>query len=138
MLTKDAIEHFGSQAALARALGIKPPSVQDWGAHVPPLRQLQLERITNGQLRADPDVFGQSGPEAACIASAAACPKLPRHQSTGQAVGRAGNGGGVIEFSKGGPAESDERSPASAGSAAPQVPPAAESAASPPPGGAGS
>ena len=61
MLTKDAIAHFNnSQAELARALGIKPQSVTDWGDTVPKLRQLQLERITGGMLKAAPDVFGVS------------------------------------------------------------------------------
>jgi DNA-binding transcriptional regulator YdaS (Cro superfamily) len=52
MLTKDAIAHFKTEAALARALGIRAQSVQDWGTTVPALRQLQLERITEGVLRA--------------------------------------------------------------------------------------
>lgn len=56
MLTKDAIAYFGSQAALARALGIKPPSIASWGEHVPPLRQLQIERISNGVLTASPGI----------------------------------------------------------------------------------
>lgn len=59
MLTSDALAYFdGSQAELARALGIKPPSVADWGPTVPPLRQIQLERLTGGKLKASPDVFG--------------------------------------------------------------------------------
>ena len=57
MKTQEAIHFFGTQAALARALGIKAPSIADWGENVPPLRQLQLERITNGELTASPDVF---------------------------------------------------------------------------------
>lgn len=56
MLTKDAIAYFGSQAALARALGIKQPSVAEWGTHVPPLRQFQIERISKGELTASPEV----------------------------------------------------------------------------------
>jgi DNA-binding transcriptional regulator YdaS (Cro superfamily) len=60
MRTEDAIEHFGSQAALARALGIRPPSIADWGDDVPPLRQLQLERLTKGELRADPAILEPS------------------------------------------------------------------------------
>lgn len=58
MLKKDVIEFFGSQAAVAAALGIKPPSVADWDETVPPLRQIQLERLTGGKLKASPDVFG--------------------------------------------------------------------------------
>lgn len=57
MRTRDVIEHFGSQAAVAHALGIKPPSVAGWGDRVPDLRQLQIERITNGKLRAEPSIL---------------------------------------------------------------------------------
>lgn len=58
MLTKDAIAHFNdSQAELARALGIKPQSISDWGDTVPKLRQLQLERITGGALKAAPEIL---------------------------------------------------------------------------------
>lgn len=57
MRTRDVIEYFGSQAAVARALGIKPPSVAEWGDVVPPLRQLQIERLTDGKLAADPAIL---------------------------------------------------------------------------------
>jgi transcriptional repressor of cell division inhibition gene dicB len=57
MRTKDVIAHFGSQAAVARALGIAQPSVATWPEEPPPLRQLQLERLTSGKLRADPKIL---------------------------------------------------------------------------------
>lgn len=57
MFTRDAIAHFGTQAALARALNIKPQSITDWGDEVPPLRQLQLEALLGGRLRADPSIL---------------------------------------------------------------------------------
>lgn len=53
MRMSDVVEYFGSQKAVADALGIKPPSVSDWGDSVPPLRQLQIEALTGGKLRAD-------------------------------------------------------------------------------------
>lgn len=53
MRTSDVIEYFGTQRAVAEALGIKPPSVSDWGDTVPKLRQLQIEALTGGKLRAD-------------------------------------------------------------------------------------
>lgn len=57
MNKKDAIEHFGSQQALADALGIKQPSVAAW-KNIPAIRQIQLEAITEGALRADlPEYF---------------------------------------------------------------------------------
>ena len=51
----DAIAHFGTQVALAEALGIKSPSLASWGDGVPELRQLQLEALTDGVLRAGPE-----------------------------------------------------------------------------------
>jgi DNA-binding transcriptional regulator YdaS (Cro superfamily) len=65
MRTRDVIEHFGSQAAVAHALGIKPPSVAGWGEEVPPLRQIQIERVTKGKLRAAADVFESKRQQAA-------------------------------------------------------------------------
>ena len=57
MLTRDVIIHFGSQAAVARALGISQPAVAIWQDQPPPLRQLQIERLTGGRLRADPKIL---------------------------------------------------------------------------------
>jgi DNA-binding transcriptional regulator YdaS (Cro superfamily) len=65
MLTRDAIVHFGSQAALARALGITQPSVAGWGDVVPLGRQYQLEVITSGALRAARDAASSTPSEAA-------------------------------------------------------------------------
>lgn len=54
MNTRDAIEHYGSASALARALGITPAAVAQWKAAPPYVRQLQLERMTGGALKAQP------------------------------------------------------------------------------------
>lgn len=54
MRTEQVIAYFKSQEATAKALGIKQPSVSDWGDYPPDLRQLQLERITKGKLKAEP------------------------------------------------------------------------------------
>jgi hypothetical protein len=54
MRTKTAIDHFGGKPSeLAKALGISPSAVSQWGDVVPELRQLQLEKITNGALTAE-------------------------------------------------------------------------------------
>lgn len=53
METSEAVKHFKGKSKLAKALGITPASVSQWGEHVPPLRAYQLERITKGQLKAD-------------------------------------------------------------------------------------
>lgn len=52
MKTTDAIAHFKTRANLARALKINYASVAGWGEEVPALRQLQLEALTHGALRA--------------------------------------------------------------------------------------
>lgn len=56
MKTSDAINHFGSKAAIATALEIHRASVSQWGEKVPPRRAYELERITGGQLQADTGV----------------------------------------------------------------------------------
>ena len=55
MKTSDAVLHFGSHAALARALDMKSQSIYDWGDSPPKLRQLQIEAVTKRALRADKD-----------------------------------------------------------------------------------
>lgn len=52
MKTSDAVRYFGTQAALAKALGIKRQSINDWGDTVPLARQYQIERMTRGKLKA--------------------------------------------------------------------------------------
>jgi len=55
MKTSDVVEHFGgTQRAAASALGIEQPSIANWGEFPPPLRQIQIERLTNGALKAEP------------------------------------------------------------------------------------
>lgn len=53
MTTDEARKHFGTQEKLAAALGIAQPTVSGWGVYPPALRQIQLERITDGALRAE-------------------------------------------------------------------------------------
>lgn len=55
-MTKDqATKHFGTQAKLAAALGMTQGSVSLWGEYPPAVRQLQLEALTGGALKAEPD-----------------------------------------------------------------------------------
>jgi len=51
MTKTQALEHFGSVKALAKALGVSYEAVRQWES-VPPLRQYQIERITDGALKA--------------------------------------------------------------------------------------
>lgn len=53
MRKQEAIEFYGSQTALARAIGIAQASVAGWGEYPPDARQLQLQRITKGKLKAE-------------------------------------------------------------------------------------
>ena len=45
----------GTQALLAEKLGITQGSVSLWGEPIPPLRQLQIERLSGGALKAGPE-----------------------------------------------------------------------------------
>lgn len=57
MTISDAIEHFGNQTNLAKALeNCSPQAVQQWVAkgEIPRGRQYEIEVITSGNLKADP------------------------------------------------------------------------------------
>lgn len=58
MLKNDVLKIFKTQRGIAKALTaagfpISQAAVSKWGDNVPPLRAYQLERITNGELKAD-------------------------------------------------------------------------------------
>jgi DNA-binding transcriptional regulator YdaS (Cro superfamily) len=54
---EDLIQYFGSQAAVARAVDVRQPSVWEWKKKgIPAKRQLQIERLTGGTLKAHPRV----------------------------------------------------------------------------------
>lgn len=55
MTKDDAVAKFGTQMALAKALGMSQGSISLWGEYPPPIRQLQIEALTAGELRAEPD-----------------------------------------------------------------------------------
>jgi transcriptional repressor of cell division inhibition gene dicB len=57
MTTSEAIKYYRTQTGLAHALGIKQGSVSGWGEYPPALRQLQLQQITRGKLRAEPGLL---------------------------------------------------------------------------------
>ena len=48
----EAISHFGNATNLAKALGINSSAVYQWPDEVPRLRAFEIERITNGELKA--------------------------------------------------------------------------------------
>jgi hypothetical protein len=55
MTFEDLKKHYGSAAKAAEALGLKSrQAVHEWKRKgIPPLRQLQIEKLTRGKLRAD-------------------------------------------------------------------------------------
>lgn len=55
MNKSEVLEHFGGVVETAKALGIAQPSVTNWSDPLPILRQLQVERMTGGKLRAGPE-----------------------------------------------------------------------------------
>lgn len=57
MRTDQAIAHYGTKAALARALRIKLPSIYSWGELVPLGRAYELQDITGGKLRVDRSLY---------------------------------------------------------------------------------
>jgi len=40
--TARAIEHFGTQAEMARIMGVKPQAITKWGEFIPELRAYKL------------------------------------------------------------------------------------------------
>jgi hypothetical protein len=59
MTTQEALDLYKTQQELAEALGIKQSAVSMWGKYPPPMRQLQLERLTRGRLKAESDIFSK-------------------------------------------------------------------------------
>ena len=53
MLKEDAVKHFGGVTKLADALGLSKGAVSQWGVTVPLLRAYQIERLTDGALKAE-------------------------------------------------------------------------------------
>lgn len=49
----DVIAYFGSQEKTAQALGLNQASISKWPEEVPQLRAFEIERISNGALKAD-------------------------------------------------------------------------------------
>jgi hypothetical protein len=72
-MTKDqAVKHFGTQVLLAKALGMSQGSISLWKEYPPELRQLQLEALTAGKLRAEPECDKYRAPAGKPRAKAAA------------------------------------------------------------------
>jgi ParB-like chromosome segregation protein Spo0J len=59
MTPEQVIKHFGTQQAVADALGFRQSAVANWlvRGKVPPISQLKLEIITDGKLKADKKIL---------------------------------------------------------------------------------
>ena len=57
MKTVDATKHFGTQTELARLLGTRQSTVASWGEFPPPLRQLQIQALSGGLLKAEGQIL---------------------------------------------------------------------------------
>lgn len=55
MTKEDAIKRWGTQTALGIALKVDQSTISGWGTHPPAWRQLQIEALTAGELKAEPD-----------------------------------------------------------------------------------
>lgn len=56
MTYDDVIKFFGTQSAAAAALGLHQSSISDWKRDgITNLRQLHIEAVTKGKLKADPE-----------------------------------------------------------------------------------
>tara|TARA_R110000824_G_scaffold277776_2_gene465983 strand:- start:97 stop:273 length:177 start_codon:yes stop_codon:yes gene_type:complete len=53
MKTNEAIVYFGGIKSLAKALDIWPHPIYRWKENPPILRQYQIERLTDGELKAE-------------------------------------------------------------------------------------
>lgn len=53
MKKQEAIQYFGSLVNLAKALGIGHSAISQWSEDIPQRRAYEIERITNGALKAD-------------------------------------------------------------------------------------
>lgn len=60
MTYTDVLSHYGTQVAIAKALGITQSTVSSWGGIVPAKYQYQLEVITEGAMRADDQLRAQA------------------------------------------------------------------------------
>lgn len=52
MKKQKAIEHFGSETKIAKALGITKGAVNQWGEYIPWGRACEIALLTKGKLKA--------------------------------------------------------------------------------------
>lgn len=57
MRKSTALDHFGTQAAVAEALGISRAAVNKWGDVVPLESATALEILTDGACKVEPELY---------------------------------------------------------------------------------
>jgi hypothetical protein len=59
MTVQEVIDYFGSKNKIAKALNVRPSCISNWIARekVPKLAQIKLHFVTQGDLKADDDIF---------------------------------------------------------------------------------
>ncbi|MCA6221911.1 Cro/CI family transcriptional regulator [Photorhabdus antumapuensis] len=60
MFKDDAIKFFGSQRAIAEKLNLSDAAVSQWKNVIPERAALKLNRITNGKLKYNPELYNKS------------------------------------------------------------------------------
>lgn len=59
MLKSEAIKFYGTRANVARAAGVDPSAVSQWGELVPEGRATRLQTASGGVLKYDPTIYDQ-------------------------------------------------------------------------------
>ncbi|MFI3035886.1 Cro/CI family transcriptional regulator [Atlantibacter hermannii] len=60
MLKKEVVKHYGSQRAVARALGISESAVSQWKEVIPEKDAFKIEALTNGNLKREPSLYNRA------------------------------------------------------------------------------
>ncbi|ECD3769692.1 transcriptional regulator [Salmonella enterica subsp. enterica] len=59
MFKLDAINFYGTRANVAKAAGVDPSAVSQWGELVPEGRAMRLQEASGGELHYDPKVYDE-------------------------------------------------------------------------------
>lgn len=57
MYKKEVITHFGSQRAIAKALGLSESAISQWKEVIPEKDAFKIEKMTAGALRLEPSLY---------------------------------------------------------------------------------
>lgn len=59
MFKSDVINFYGTKAKVAKAAGVDPSAVSQWGELVPEGRAMRLQEASGGELQYDPKVYDE-------------------------------------------------------------------------------